>query len=103
MTSYWRNQALYGKGRCYERLDKPDEALAAFYDVIQPQANPSNGPEYLWFYKAGFKAAHILEDRKEWKPAIAIYQKMAAFEGPRSEQAKASLTKLRLEHFIWED
>ena len=103
VTSYWRNQALYGKGRCYEKLDRPDEALASFYDVIQPPASRKNGPEYLWYYKAGFEAAQILEDRKQWKAAIAIYKKMAAFVGPRSDQAKERLTRLRMEHFIWDE
>ena len=41
VTSYWRNKALYGKGRCYEKLENPDGALKAFYDVIQPPPGPS--------------------------------------------------------------
>ena len=55
------------------------------------------------FYKAGFEAAHILEAQEQWKPAIAIYQKMAALEGPRSDEAKNRITDLRLKHFIWEE
>jgi len=102
-TAYWHNQALYKKGKCLEKLGKQNEALAAFYDVIQPQGDRNGGPEYLWFYRAGFDAAHILESQEQWKPAIAIYQKMAALDGPRSEEAKARLTQLRLEHFIWEE
>jgi len=102
-TSYWRNQALYYKGKCYEKLKKPNEALAAFYDVIQPQTKQNDGPEYLWFYKAGFDAAHILESQEQWKAAVAIYQKMAALPGPRSDEAKDLLTQLRLKHFIWEE
>lgn len=103
VTSYWRNQALYGEGKCYENQNKLNEALAAFYEVIQPGGTQKGGPEYLWYYKAGFEAAQILEDGKQWKPAIAIYKEMAASEGPRSEQAKARLTNLRLEHFIWDE
>jgi len=102
-TAYWRNQALYYKGKCYEKLKKQTEALAAFYDVIQPQTRRNDGPEYLWFYKAGFDAAHILESQEQWKAAIAIYQKMAALQGPRSEEANELLTQLRLKHFIWEE
>ena len=44
----------------------------------------------------------LSEAREQWKSAIAIYQKMAAIEGPRAEEAKARLTQLRLEHFIWD-
>ena len=58
--------------------------------------------EYFWFYKAGFDACRLSEAREQWKSAIAIYQKMAAIDGPRTEEARARLTQLRLEHFIWE-
>jgi tetratricopeptide (TPR) repeat protein len=99
----WRNQALYMKGKCLEKENKPSEALAAYYDVLQPPANRAEAPEYLWFYKAGFDAAHILESQEQWKPALAVYKKLAATTGPRAEEAKARVTQLRLEHFIWEE
>ena len=94
------HRALYSKGRCLELLDRPDEALAAYYQVVD--SGSANPREYFWFYKAGFDACRLSEKREQWKSAIAIYQKMAAVEGPRAEEAKACLTRLRLEHFIWE-
>ena len=104
VTSNWRDKALYGKGRCYEKLEKPEEeVLAVFYDVIQPPPDVKGGPEYFWFYKAGFEAARILEDGKQWKEAIAIYKKMAAFKGPRSDDAKAQMTRIQMQHFIFDD
>lgn len=116
-TASWRNQALYWKGKCFEKqseflenqnmqtesLAKQSEALAVFYDVIQPPENRGSGPEYLWYYKAGFDAAQILESQKQWKAAIAIYRKMAALDGPRSAEARDREKRLRLEHFIWEE
>jgi hypothetical protein len=102
-TAYWRNQALYKKGKCLEKQGKQNEALAAFYDVLQPQSGRTGGPDYLWYYRAGFDAAQMLGAQEQWKPAIAVYQKMAAAGGPRSEEAKALLTQLRLEHFIWDE
>ncbi len=96
----WRNQASYQKARLLERLERPDEALAAYYDVLEKGA--SQPEEYFWFYKAGFDAGRLCETRQQWKNAVAIYSKMGALEGPRSEEARTRLSKLRLEHFIWE-
>ena len=95
-----RHRALYQQGRCLELLGRPEEALAAYYQVVE--SGSANPQEYFWFYKAGFDACRLSEAREQWKSAIAIYQKMAAIEGPRAEEAKARLTQLRLEHFIWD-
>lgn len=94
------HRALYQQGRCLELLDRPEEALAAYYQVVQ--SGSVDPKEYFWFYKAGFDACRLSEAREQWKSAIAIYQKMAAIEGPRAEEAKKQLTRLRLEHFIWD-
>jgi hypothetical protein len=59
--------------------------------------------ELFWFYKAGFNAARLLEDDSKWESAAAIYQRLAAAGGSRSEEAKARLNRLRLEHFLWGD
>ena len=99
----WRSQALYMKGKCLEKLNRPSEALAAFYDVLEPPRGRSDSPLNIWFYKAGFDAAHTLEAQEQWKPALAVYKKLAAADGPRAEEAKARVTQLRLEHFIWEE
>ncbi len=95
------HRALYNKGRVLEILDRPDEALAAYYTVVE--SGSVNPQEYFWFYKAGFDACRLCEKREQWKSAIAIYRKMAAVEGPRAEEAKRQMNSLRLEHFIWED
>ena len=95
-----QHRALYQKGRCMETLDCPEEALAAYYQVVE--SGVAKPTEYFWFYKAGFDACRLSEARQQWNSAIAIYQKMATLEGPRAEEAKARMTQLRLEHFIWE-
>lgn len=95
-----QHRALYNKGRCLETLGRPEDALAAYYQVVE--SGLAKPQEYFWFYKAGFDACRLSETREQWKSAIAIYQKMATLEGPRAEEAKKMITKLRLEHFIWE-
>ena len=103
VTSYWRNQALYGKGCCYEKLDKTNEALAAFYDVIQPQAGrkearntsgstrPASRPRTSW--RTGNNGSRPSPSTKKWLP----------WRDPAPEEAKARLTEMRLEHFIWDE
>ena len=52
--------------------------------------------------RAGFNAARLLEEDAKWQPAAAIYEKLAFAGGARSEEAKARLNRLRLEHFLWD-
>lgn len=100
VTPAWRNQALYKKGRTLDLLKRQPEALTAYYDVLEKSA--TEGREFFWYYKAGFDAAALFEKQEDWKSAIGIYQKMANLAGPRAAEAKARLTQLRLERFIWD-
>ncbi len=97
LSTEWKQQALYQKGKCFEKLGKLDEALSDYYDVLAAEG----GSDQLWFFRAGFDAARILEDRRSWSSAAAIYEKLANTRGARSEEAKNRLTRLRLEHFLW--
>lgn len=99
----WRNQALFKKGVCLEKETNGAAALATFYKVVDSETRPNRPHELFWFYKAGFNAARLLEDDSKWKSAAAIYEKLAAAGGLRSEEAKARLSRLRLEHFLWEE
>jgi predicted negative regulator of RcsB-dependent stress response len=99
----WRNQALFKKGLCLEKeADRPG-ALATFFTVLDVETRPDRPNELFWFYKAGFNAARLLEDDAKWESAAAIYEKLVAADGLRSEEAKSRLSRLRLEHFLWQD
>jgi TolA-binding protein len=100
VTPVWRNQALYKKARVLEQLKRQPEALTAYYDVLEKST--AEGREFFWYYKAGFDAAQLFEKQENWKSAIGIYQKMAQLDGPRAAEAKARLSQLRLERFIWD-
>ncbi len=102
LPAHWRNQALFKKGMCLEKMKLPAEALAAFYRIIEDDAQPGKQREYFWYYKAGFNAARLLEEQSKWQPAAAVYEKLAFAGGGRSEEAKSRLNRLRLEHFLWE-
>jgi thioredoxin-like negative regulator of GroEL len=100
---HWRNQALFKKGLCLEKKSDRANALATFYRILEEDARPDRRRELFWYYKAGFNAARLLEEDSKWESAAAIYEKLAAAEGGRSDEAKARLTNLRLEHFLWTD
>ena len=99
---HWRNQALFKKGICLEKLDDRDNALETFYKIIEEEVRPDRHREFFWYYKAGFNAARLLEDDSKWQPAAVVYQKLVSAGGARSDEAKARLSRLRLEHFLWE-
>ena len=97
----WRNQALCKSALIQEKLGEGDAALACYYQAFK---NPrTNEPEQLWHDKAAFEAARLLESRKQWNDAVALYGQIVAEGGPRAEEAKARLSKLRLENFLWEN
>jgi hypothetical protein len=71
--------------------------------VIEEGIRSDRPREFFWFYKAGFNAAHLLEETNDWKSAVAVYRKLATVGGTRSDEARARLTQLRLEHFLWDE
>lgn len=97
----WRNQALTKIGAASEKLGEFPAALASYYDVISEPAGKE--PEYFWFYKAGFDGARLLLSQGKLDEAIALYEKLAATDGPRAEEARQKINRLRLENFLWEE
>ncbi len=103
VPAHWRNQAAFKKGKALEKSNDEAGALTTYYGVIEEGVRPDLQHEFFWFYKAGFNAAHLLEEASDWKSAVAVYRKLAAVGGTRSDEAKARLTQLRLEHFLWDE
>jgi len=96
----WRNQALCKIGLIEEKLGENDVALATYYEAMKtPRVQE---PEQLWHDKAAFEAGRLLEARHQWNEAIQLYQQIVAEGGPRAAEAKARVSKLRLENFLWE-
>jgi outer membrane protein assembly factor BamD (BamD/ComL family) len=102
-TAHWRKQALFKKAVCLEKEANRVAALATFYDVLEGGRQPNSSSELFWLYKAGFSAGRLLEDEAKWQSAVAVYQKLAAIGGARSEEARQRLDRIRLEHFVWEE
>ena len=105
----WRRQALTLKGQALEKLGDADGALTAYHDALEiPEPAPAPDtatatppPEWTWFYRAGHLAALLLEKRSQWEAAIAIYEKLAAADGPMKSEFEHTLNRRRLEHFVW--
>src|SRR5436853_1065341 len=98
--AHWRNQALFKKGLCLEKKSDHAAALASFYTVLDEGNRPDGPNEFFWFYKAGFNAGQLLEADAKWESAAAVYEKLAATGGTRSDEARERLDRLRLEHFL---
>jgi tetratricopeptide (TPR) repeat protein len=101
--SHWHDQALFKKALCLEKKNDRAGALETFYKILEAETRPDGRRELFWYYKAGFNAARLLEEDSKWESAAAIYQQLVAAGGNRSEEAKARLNHLRLEHFLWAD
>ena len=102
VTNYWYNQSLTRKGKTLERLGKPDEALAA-YEAVISQVGEEEPDDYVWFYKAGFAAIRLYEERENWKAAIATADILASKNGPGAQAARERSTKIETKNFIWRD
>lgn len=100
VTPLWRNQALYKKAITLKQLGRTEEALTAFYDVLERSTSAER--EHFWSGKAGFDAGSVLEQKEQWKAAIAIYEKLAKLEGPRAAEARDRVKDIRLKHFVWD-
>jgi hypothetical protein len=102
LPPHWRNQALFKKAVCLEKVGDRDNSLATYYKIIEEENVLGSQREFFWYYKAGFNAARLLEDDGKWQPAATVYQRLASAGGARSDEAKSRLSQLRLEHFLWE-
>lgn len=97
-TLPWRNQALTKIGAAYQRLGDADRALANYYEVFN--AFDPTHPEFFWFYKAGFDAGKLLESKKQWNEAMNVYERIASIPGPRAEEAKDRMDRLKQKNLI---
>jgi tetratricopeptide (TPR) repeat protein len=100
LAPLWRNQAAYKKGKPLRALNRLNEALNVFYDVLNK--TQASDRETFWFSKAGSDAARILQDQSNWEAAVNVYKKMAALPGPHAAQATQQVKKLRAEHFLFD-
>lgn len=99
------NEAGFIKGKCLEKLNRSQEALLAYLDVVYgkllPQAKEtSQEPEYRWLIQCGVEAAQMKEQVGDAREAIAIYRILERLGGPSREEFSKKIIDLRSRYFI---
>lgn len=97
-----KHRVSYYRGLTLEQLNKPDQALDVYYQVLESATKqaPTN-----WDYleRCGFNAIALLEKIRRWEPAIALSKKLATFPSPRATEAAERAKRLGLEHMILDE
>ncbi|MDZ4199587.1 MAG: tetratricopeptide repeat protein, partial [Kiritimatiellia bacterium] len=93
-------EAEFKAGRCYERMDRAEDAFEAYMQVVyeQVQAVQDGRPgNDLWFSRAAFHAAALKEKAGEWREAAGIYRRIIETGSSAADDAQNRLNRLRLE------
>lgn len=101
-SSASRLQAKYKIGRCYEKLNRFDEALAQYLQVVYAYGRDNDGARIsdLWFVRAAFAAGDILEGRQQWRKAANVYERVVEAGVPAGADAEKRIARLRSEHWL---
>lgn len=101
----WRARAGYLLAVALRSSNELTAALEACYDVVRAADTEFNfnSADLQWFYKAGFVAVELLQELQQWEGAAKMAERLAAAGGDRAVEAKDIATKIRLEHFLWEE
>ena len=71
-------------------------ALEHFYNVVLgsgPLAQTE--PDPLWVREAGFAGARLAEERRRWKIAVGIYERLASLLPPLRPRLQDKIDKAR--------
>jgi tetratricopeptide (TPR) repeat protein len=102
-SAVMRLQARYKIARCLEKLGRINEAFAQYLQVVSSylqNQEPSSSCN-LWFARAAFGAAGIMEDKQQWRQAANIYQRVVEADIPASSDAQERIDKLHSEHWLF--
>lgn len=97
-------QAEYKIGRCYDKLGRRSDALEQYYTRVVVRYLAAKAPDpaaAVWFTKAAFSAADILELDKNWKRAIKVLERVVEARVPAGGDARKRIEQIRTEHWIW--
>ena len=95
-------QAEYKIGRSYEKLGRFSEAFDQYYaKVIVPyfemreKGGWPNEAAKVWFTRAAFHAAEIMESRNDWRRVVSILQRVVDAGVPAAEEAAERIQRIR--------
>ena len=63
-------------------------------------ARESQSAAAVWFIKAAFSAADILESDKDWRRAVKVLERVVEAGVSASDDAQARIDRIRSEHWI---
>jgi TolA-binding protein len=107
-TSAERNEAGFIKGEILQKMNRSNEALEAFLDVVYAQFLPeettglASQPEVHWFIKSGLAAARIKEGQGDIRGAVEIYRILERIGEPNRREFRRKIEDLKNEYFIYE-
>lgn len=101
-----RLQAEYKIGRCYEKSDRVAEALEQYYTRVvcryfeererDRQAAPALD---MWFTRAAFAAADLLETQGNWRRAAKVLQRVVDAGVPATRDAQERINRIKTDHW----
>ena len=102
-------QAEFKIGRCLDKLGRKPEAFEQYYTKVvvgyleHSEAAPHevNAAAAVWFTKAAFAAADILEADKNWRRAVKVLERVVNARAPAARDAQERIDRIRAEHWIW--
>ncbi len=97
-----RLQAEYKIGRCLEKLGRTEEALAQYYGQVVGRYLEADAPApvaSIWFTRAAFGAADILEGQKEWRKATQVLERVVQANVSAAREAEERINRIRAERW----
>lgn len=91
-------QAEYKLARCFEKMNRRQDALEHYLNVVyrwQSLRTMGQYPDAVWFTRSAFAAAALKEEDKQSGEAIRIYERVVAAGLPAGEDARQRIEKLK--------
>lgn len=99
-------QADYKIGRCLEKLGRKDEALEHYYNRVvvkyledKARTKTPNTASAVWFTRAVFAVADLLEAQENWRRAVRVLQRVVDAGVPAAADAQERINRIRSEHW----
>ena len=96
-------QAEFKMARCKEKMGYKAEAFEQYMNVVYAylsRVEQGGAGSPLWFTRAAFNAAAIMEADEKWREAARIYRRVAEAGVPASAEAQARVQRIRFEHWV---
>jgi hypothetical protein len=100
-------QALFKLGRCLEKMGKKSESFEIYMKVVygflemETSSRRASPGAAVWFSKAAFAAADLLEADRNWRGAVKVLQRVQDSSVTESGAAKTRIERIRTEHWLW--